>query len=123
MDSHHMLSARAITGLILMGVALLGGAVATYYNVHNAVGPKERVFTTRVCTISWIVAVSMLLTVYFLPSPYRFVAAALYLIICPPLVYKWTNTHQLIRIIELRELEEAEEKAQQAESGADRPRD
>ena len=120
MDEHHMLSARAMMGMVLMGVALLGGVLATYYNVHNAVGPKEKAFTTRVCTISWIVAVSMLLTVYFLPSPIRFVAAALYLIICPPLVYKWTNTHQLIRIIELRELDELEEQALKAEQHGDK---
>jgi hypothetical protein len=120
MNEQTMLSSRAIMGLVLMGLSLLGGAVATYFNVHNAVGPKERAFAARVCTVSWLIAASMLIFVYFLPSPHRFVVAGLYLLICPPLVYKWTNTHQLIRMIEQRELEEieeelAKEKAEKAE--------
>ena len=100
------LSARAIIGLLVMGTAILGGVVATYYNVRNVSGPKERVFVIQVCTVSWMIVVSLLLFAYFLPSPHRFVVAGLYLIICPLMVYRWTNKHQLIRMIEERDADD-----------------
>jgi ABC-type transport system involved in multi-copper enzyme maturation permease subunit len=96
------LSARAILGILVMGTAILGGVIATYYNVRNVSGPKERAFVVQVCTVSWLIVFSLLLLTYFLPSPHRFVVAALYLLVCPLMVYRWTNKHQLIRMIEER---------------------
>ena len=100
------LSARAIIGLLVMGTAILGGVVATYYNVRNVSGPKERAFVIQVCTVSWLIVLSLLLFAYFLPSPHRFIVAGLYLVVCPMMVYRWTNKHQLIRMIEERDAEE-----------------
>lgn len=108
------LSARATIGLVIMATAIGGGILATYYNVRNAIGPKEKAFVSQVCVVSWLIVFSLLLFAYFLPSPHRFVVAALYLIVCPLLVYRWTNKHQLIRMIEQRDAEEEveEEKAE-----------
>ncbi len=103
------LSARAIIGLLVMGMAILGGIIATYYNVRNVAGPKERTFVIQVCTVSWLIVLSLLLFAYFLPSPHRFVVAGLYLVVCPLMVFRWTNKHQLIRMIEERDVEEDEE--------------
>lgn len=106
------LSARAIIGFLVMGVAISGGIVATYYNVRNVSGPKERVFVVQVCTVSWLIVLSLLLFAYFLPSPHRFVVAGLYLIVCPLMVFRWTNKHQLIRMIEERDGEDAAERTE-----------
>lgn len=105
---HHSvwLSARAIIGLLVMGVAISGGIVATYYNVRNVSGPKERSFVIQVCTVSWLIVLSLLLFAYFLPSPHRFIVSGLYLVICPLMVFRWTNKHQLIRMIEERDVED-----------------
>ncbi|MFH0908279.1 MAG: hypothetical protein V1929_05920 [bacterium] len=111
MDQFHYsvwLSARAVIGGVVMGAAFLGGIVATYYNMRNAIGPKEKAFVVQVCAVTWLIVLSMLLFAYFLPSPHRFVVAGIYLIICPLLVFRWTNKHQLIRMIEQRDAEEEE---------------
>jgi hypothetical protein len=101
-----ILSARAIFGGLLMGAALLVGVVATYYNIHQSRGPKERSFTVRVCVASWLVVAWMLACAYFLPSPYRFYTTAAFLVICPLLVYKLAHTQALIRMVEQQEPEE-----------------
>jgi drug/metabolite transporter (DMT)-like permease len=100
------LSARAIFGALLMFVALAAGAVATYFNLRLAKGPREKAFTSRVCVVSWLVVALMLACAYFLPSPYRFYSTALFLLVCPMLVYKWAHTHALIRMLEQQDVEE-----------------
>lgn len=98
-----MLSFKVMLGLVLTVIALMGGAAASYLNVRNARGPKERAFVWRVCVVAWTVIVSMLLAVYFLPPPWRYFAAGGYFVVCPILVYRWATTHQLIRMVEERE--------------------
>lgn len=98
-----MLSLQAITGITLVAVALIGGGVATYANVRNARGPRERAFVWRVCVAGWSLIVSMLALMYLLPAPYRYLTVFVYFVICPWLIYRWSNTHQLIRILEKRE--------------------
>lgn len=100
-----MLTTKIIIGLLLTAVALLGGAIASYYNIRNSRGPKERAFVTKACVIAWAVILSMLVAVYLLPAPWRYAAAAGYFIVCPILVYKWATTHQLIRMVEDKERE------------------
>ena len=101
-----MLSVSVLLGILLMGVAILGGALATYHNVRNAKGPKERAFVIKICAISWIIIISLLLFVYGLPPPYRYVVLFLYFVGCPILIYKWATMHQLIRLLEQKELED-----------------
>jgi len=98
-----MLSLQAITGITLVAIALIGGGVATYANVRNARGPRERAFVWRVCVAGWSLIVSMLALMYLLPAPYRYLTVFVYFVICPWLIYRWSNTHQLIRILEKRE--------------------
>ena len=98
-----MLSLQAIFGLTLVAIALIGGGVATYANVRNARGPRERAFVWRVCVAGWALIISMLALMYLLPVPYRYLTIFVYFVICPWLIYRWSNTHQLIRILEQRE--------------------
>ena len=100
------ISATAFSGGMIMGTGLIVGIVATYYNIRQSKGPKERSFSIRVCVASWLVVAWMLACAYFLPSPYRFYSTALFLLICPLLVYKWAHTHALIRMVEQQEPEE-----------------
>jgi hypothetical protein len=98
-----MVSVRILAGVAITAVALVGGGVATYLNIRNSRGPKEKAFVTRACTVAWAVILSMLAAVYLLPPPWRYIAAGGYFIVCPILVYKWATTHQLIRVLEERE--------------------
>jgi hypothetical protein len=98
-----MLSLQAIFGITLVAIALIGGGVATYANVRHARGPRERTFVWRVCVAGWALIISMLALMYLLPAPYRYLTIFVYFVICPWLIYRWSNTHQLIRILEQRE--------------------
>ena len=86
------------------------GSIATYSNVKNTRGPKERSFVIRISAASWLLVMSMLLFVYYIPSPYRYWILAAYFIACPILIYNWSTTHQLIRLVEERDREEDEAK-------------
>lgn len=98
-----MLSFTAFIGFLLVAVALGGGAYASYMNIKNARGPRERRFVARACAVGWTLVLSMLLMVYFLPSPYRYAVVVLYFLIMPPLIYRWALTHQMLRLIDERE--------------------
>jgi peptidoglycan/LPS O-acetylase OafA/YrhL len=101
-----MLSFKFIFGLLLVAIALGVGIIASVHNVRNARGPKERAFVLRACVVIWIVVLSMLACMYFLPSPYRYIALFVYLVISPILIYRWSTTHQLIRLLEQRDMDE-----------------
>lgn len=101
-----MIKVQAIVGLALVAVALVGGGIATYFNVRNARGPRERAFVLRVCIIGWALILSMLGLMYVLPPPYRYITVFVYFVVCPWLIYRWTNTHQLLRILDQRERDE-----------------
>lgn len=98
-----MFSPQAIIGSLLVALALIGGGVATYANVRNARGPRERAFVWKVCVAGWGLILSMLFLMYLLPAPYRYITVFVYFVVCPWLIYRWSNTHQLIRILEKRE--------------------
>ena len=102
-----MISIRIILGLGLFLLAVGVGLVASVHNVRNCKGPKEKAYVLRVCVAFWLLILSLLALVYYLPAPYRFVAAACYFVACPVFVYKTSKTHQLIRIVEERDREEA----------------
>lgn len=102
-----MLSASAIVGLTLVSVALVGGGIATYANIRNARGPRERAFVIRICVAGWTLILSMLALMYWLHPPYRYITVFVYFFVTPWLIYRWSNTHQLIRILEQRERDDA----------------
>lgn len=98
-----MLTLRAIFGLSLLAVAIAGGGWASWANIRSARGPKERGFVVRICILSWLLILSMLGLMYILPSPYRYAAMFFYFIGLPVLIYRWSKTHQLIRLLEARD--------------------
>lgn len=102
-----MLSIRAIIGITLLGVALIGGGYASYVNLRNARGPRERRFVARACVLGWAIVLSMLALVYWFPAPYRYVIALGYFIATPMLIYRWALTHQMLRVLDARERGEA----------------
>ena len=102
-----MLSFKAMLGLLLVGVALAGGGWASYVNLRDARGPRERRFVAQVCTIGWLIVLSMLALIYFLHAPYRYLVAIAYFIGTPILVYRWSITHQLLRVLDERERDDA----------------
>lgn len=102
-----MLTFRALFGFTLLAVALIGGGLASWSNVRQARGPRERAFVVRICILSWMLILSMLGLMYALPSPYRYGAMLFYFVGLPLLIYRWSKTHQLIRLMEAREQEPA----------------
>jgi len=97
-----MLTIRAIFGLSLLAIALVGGGWASWANIRAAQGPKERGFVIRICLLSWLLILSMLGLMYILPSPLRYAAMLFYFVGLPALIYRWSRTHQLIRRLEAR---------------------
>ena len=100
-----MISIRMLLGLCLFLLAVGVGLLASFHNVRNSKGPKEKAYVLRVCVIFWVLILSLLALVYYLPAPYRYIATFAYFVACPVFVYKTSKTHQLIRIIEERERE------------------
>jgi hypothetical protein len=98
-----MLSFPALLGIVLVLAAFAGGAYASYVNVRNARGPRERRFVMRACAIGWLLILSMLALIYVFPPPYRYVIALAYFVATPILIYRWSLTHQLLRALDARD--------------------
>lgn len=96
------LSPRALVGFVLVGTALLGLFVASLLNVRSARGKNERRYLTIVTPLLWIIALSLLALMYALPSPWRYVVLATYLVGLPVFVYRTSLRRQLIRESESR---------------------
>jgi amino acid transporter len=92
-----------IAGGALFGVAFVVGGLASYRNIRNSRGPRERKYVLRMCGLSWLVILSMLCCAYALTAPLLYYVMAAYFIVTPVLFYRWTTTHQLIRELERRE--------------------
>ena len=89
-----------------MAIALIGGALGTFHNIVHAQGPRERAFTIRMSIVVWLLVISMLAAIYWIPGHLRYYVLGGYFVVCPILLYKWSNTHQLIRMLDRREQDE-----------------
>ena len=102
-------------GLFVLAVAV---ALATgLHSIRRADGPRERAFLLRVNVTFWVLILSLLALVYYLPSPYRYFAAAAYFGLCPVFIYKATERYQLLRVLDERDARDAEESKQGGGSG------
>lgn len=101
-----MPSFSAIIGYCLMGLALLGGVLGTYHNIANASGPRERAFAIKMSAVVWLLVASMLAAITLIPGHLRYYVLGGYFVICPILLYKWSNTHQMIRMLDQRDRDE-----------------
>ena len=91
---------KFIVTVVIVALGILLALVGTMRNVTQTKGPKERRFVTRACVGTWSLFASMLILVVFFKPPYRYVIMAIYLIIFPLFIYRWSTMHQLIRYIE-----------------------
>lgn len=101
-----MSSAFLIGGALFVTAFIIGG-LASYKNIRDARGPKERSYVWRVCALSWGIILSMLVLAYLVHPPWLYGVVAAYFIATPILFYRWATTHQLIRELERRETEAA----------------
>lgn len=101
-----MPSFGTILGVSLMLLALSGGALGTYHNIRNAQGPRERSYAIRMMAASWLLVLSMLVALYLTGGRSRYYVLGLYFVLCPLLIYKWSTTLQLIRMLDQRDREE-----------------
>lgn len=97
-----------ITGLVLVGLSLLGGVFATASGVKTARGPRERVFVRRACAASSGMVSLFVVAAFVLPAPYNWISAVLFLFAVPAAIYRWTTQRQLLRELEERERRSAE---------------
>ena len=86
--------------------ALAGGALGTYNNVRNASGPRERAFAIRMSAACWLIVASMLVALRMTHGHTRFYVLVGYFIVTPPLLYRWSTMHQMIRMLDQRERDE-----------------
>lgn len=101
-----MLSFKALFGLIFVLLALIGGLYASYANLRNARGPRERRFVARACVLGWLLILSMIVLIFSLPAPFRYFVALVYFIGAPILIYRWAITHQMLRLLDQRDADE-----------------
>ena len=107
---------KFIVTVVVVALGLLLALVGTMRNVTTTKGPKERRFVTRACVGTWALFVSMLILVMFFEPPYRYVIVAIYLVIFPLTIYRWSTMHQLIRHIEEKDAKSGESKKNEDES-------
>jgi cell division protein FtsW (lipid II flippase) len=91
---------RAMAGLAVTLVALGIGLVATYSNVAQCRGPRERAYVIRHCVFAWLAIVTLLGLAFALPPPYRYVPLLLYFVHLPLAIYRFAGRHQLVRRLE-----------------------
>jgi Ca2+/Na+ antiporter len=101
-----ILSVKVLIGLFLMLVALAGGALGTWNNIRNAQGPRERTFAIRVSIGCWLFVAALLMAISVTDGRLRLYVLIAFFILCPVLLYKWSNTQQLIRRLDQREHED-----------------
>lgn len=95
-------STELIIGLTLLTVTLAGGVAGTISSLRACRGARERRFVIRAFAGIWSLFAAFVASVVFLPSPYRWVAGGILLVLMPVLIYRWATQHQLIRILEER---------------------
>ena len=96
------MSTALLVGSGIFITAFVIGGVASYRNIRDARGPKERSYVVRVCALSWGIILSMLVFAYLLPPPWLYVVVGAYFLTTPVLFFRWATTHQLIRKLESR---------------------
>ena len=96
------LSPKALVGIVLVGAALIGLFVASVLNVRSARGRRERRYLMIVTPLIWAIALSLLALMYTLPSPWRYIVLAAYLLGLPIFVYQTSLRRQIIRESESR---------------------
>ena len=85
-------------GGVLGGVlGLAGGVIGTYCSIRNAHGARERRFMVRAAIITWIAAVTFLVLLFVLPSPWRFLLWIPYGILLPVGIILGNRRQQQIR--------------------------
>lgn len=85
-------------GGVLGGVlGLAGGVVGTYCSIRNTNGPRERRFMVRAAIVTWIAAVTFLVLLFVLPSPWRWLLWIPYGILLPTGIIVGNRRQQQIR--------------------------
>lgn len=98
-----MLTVGQIIGLGLMAAAIAGGLLGSYHNIRHARGPRERAFAVRMTAVVWLLATAFLAAMYLAEGHLRYYVLGGFFVLCPLLMYKWSTTHQMIRLLDERE--------------------
>lgn len=94
-----------IGGIVGGIIGLAGGVLGTYFSIHHAKGPKERVFMIKSSLIFWISALLFITLLLTLSSPYKWLLWLPYGIVLP-LSIRFMNS----RLCQIQQ-EEADERA------------
>ena len=82
-----------IGGIVGSVLGILGGCIGTYFSIKNTGGPAEKSFMIKASIIAWIAIIIFLAFLFFIPSPYNYLAWILYGV-CLPLGIKYSNKEQ-----------------------------
>lgn len=102
MATMRLVRTELIVGMVLLAIMLVGGVAGTISSLRACRGERERRFVIRAFAGIWGLFATFVAAVLFLPSPYRWVAGGILLVLMPVLIYRWATQHQLIRILEER---------------------
>lgn len=98
-----------IIGSLLILLAFFGGAMATFHNIHNAQGPRERAYAIRVSVYCWLLVAAMFTALAFTEGSVRKYVMIGCFVIFPVFIYRWSIRHQLLRLLDQRESDEQEQ--------------
>jgi len=96
------MDAGVIGGIIGGVIGLLGGAVGTYFAIHNTDGPKERAFAVRMAVLTWLLLLVFLAGILLLPEPYRWLMWIPYAVFLPLGIRYFNRRQSEIRAEEKR---------------------
>ena len=95
--SGQSISVEAIIGFALTLIGLGGAGLSILLNIFGARGPRERAFIGRRSLMIAVVFFVLLVLMYYLESPWRYLALVVYLGAMPVMIYRTSIQRQIIR--------------------------
>lgn len=93
-----------IGGILGCLIGFIGGAIGTAASIRNTSSPRERAFAIKASIIGWIAAITFIVLLLILPTPWRFALWIPYSILLPLGIITWNRNQQKIRNEESRKL-------------------
>lgn len=105
-----------VAGMLILVVAICGGAVAAWLNIQACPGPRERRLVGLCTLMIWLLIGLLLWLMVVVPSPGRYLLIVPYFTVLPWFIYRVSVRRQKLRVLERME----SQKAGRATDGEDR---
>lgn len=100
------MNVELLIGAILVAVSLGGTLIIAFRNITQSRGPT-RVYALRACCYLFLMVAAFIASIWYLESPWRFVAAACWLILITLAHYRFIVRYQIMMMRDEGEEEES----------------